>query len=733
MHPAPVGYSQQDRGGADAYASYFAGMDKSMRQKVALVSAYFPTRGRVADMGSGSGTGSRDLAALYPGLEVIGVDVNPTSVALAAEAHRLPNLRFLVGDIADKLLPDESLDGILDSSVLHHVTSFNGFSRERVHALLRNQVAQLGPGGVLAIRDFLAPPGTRAPGERPVDLQLPEADGTASLFERFCAGFRCLHHPSGGVPFAERRSPERGWRRFRVDLRMATEFLLRKDYREDWDVELLEEYLYFDQAEFESALEAVGMRLLLSRPLWNPWIVQNRFQGRYRWTTPAGEPLPHPATNYLVVAEKPRRGRALRFRERESARVQAPSFLRLESFRHVATGGTWDLASRPHPSVDVFGWTEQRGSLLVAVRAAYPRPLLASAASEVALDEGRAAGFLHEPLTVADVAEGEIPALALAQLGLNGAPSLRVERGLEWLPSPGGLGEKIRALWVELPEGVAGAFPRDVVRAGGLPDGGQLKLVEATQTLRAAQVGGMLDARVELNLHDRLLSLGRGQGPWIGAELPETAPAPWAVAPAASSVAALLEAPAASEAFERAAAPAGFLALRRARYEAIDGEGRIVGAEVLEAVVPAARSTRTASVIPYVRRGGEVRVGLERRELPAAWLFEQDAALWAVPAWRLPEPGWAVDRAEAWLRARAESDFGVAGDGLYPLGGAYCPSAGLTPETVTPYALPVTRVLAPGQLTWVSLDALLHHRARLRDGHLLVSAFRLFQATRGVP
>lgn len=733
MHPAPVGYSLQDRGGADAYASYFAGMDKSMRQKVALVSAYFPTRGRVADMGSGSGTGSRDLAALYPGLEVIGVDVNPTSVALAGQAHQLPNLRFLVGDIADKLLPDESLDGILDSSVLHHVTSFNGFSRERIHALLRNQVAQLAPGGVLAIRDFLAPAGTRTPGERPVDLQVPEADGTAALFERFCAGFRCLHHPSGGVPFTERPSHGRGWRTFRVDQRMATEFLLRKDYRADWDVELLEEYLYFDQAEFEAALEAVGMRLLLSRPLWNPWIVQNRFHGRYRWATPAGKPLPHPATNYLVVAEKPRRGRALRFRECASARVAAPSFLRLESFRHVATGGTWDLASRPHPSVDVFGWTEQGGALLVAVRAAYPRPLLASEASEVALDEGRSAGFLHEPLTVSDAAEGDVPALALAQLGLTGAAALRVEKGLEWLPSPGGLGEKVRALWVELPAGAAGALPRDVVRDGGLPDGGQLKLVEATQILRAAQVGGMLDARVELNLHDRLLALGRGQGPWIGAELPPSAPEAWAAAPPASSVSRILEAPAASSAFEPAAVPAGFLAVHRARYEALDGAGRSVGAEVLEAVVPAARSTRTASVLPYLRLGDEVRVGLERRELPAAWVFERDAALWAVPAWRLPEHGWAVDRAEAWLGERAEADFGVAGDVLYPLGGAYCPSPGLTPETVTPYALPVTRWTTQGRLTWVALDALIQHRARLRDGHLLVSTFRLFQATRSAP
>jgi hypothetical protein len=367
------------------------------------------------------------------------------------------------------------------------------------------------------------------------------------------------------------------------------------------------------------------------------------------------------------------------------------------------------------------------------VRAAYPRPLLASEASEVALDAGRSAGFLHEPLTVADVREEELPAVALAQLGVTGAQGLRVERGLQWLPSPGGLGEKVRALWVQLPADAASALPRDVVRAGGFSDGGQLKLVEATQTLRAAQVGGMLDARVELNLHDRLLSLGRSQGPWIGADLPESASGAWSAAPAVASVRALLEAPAAAAAFERAAAPAGFLAVQRARYEAVDGTGQVLGAEVLEAVVPAARSTRTASVLPYLRRGSEVRVGLERRELPAAWLFEQDAALWAVPAWRLPEAGWPVDRAEAWLHARAEADFGVAGDGLCPLGGAYCPSAGLTPETVTPYALPVTRFNGAGRLTWVALDALIQHRARLRDGHLLVSALRLFQATRGAP
>ena len=189
-------YAAQHRGSASAYAQYFAGMDASMQQKVALTTAFFPTEGRIADMGSGSGRGTYDLACLYPGLQLIGVDINPLSVARSRESYRRENLRYEVGDIADAVFADGSLDGVLDSSVLHHVTSFNDFSLARLETCLRNQVAALRPGGVLIIRDFVIPDGP----ER-VLLDLPDHDGaqhgsevqrlsTAQLFERFAAGFR---------------------------------------------------------------------------------------------------------------------------------------------------------------------------------------------------------------------------------------------------------------------------------------------------------------------------------------------------------------------------------------------------------------------------------------------------------------------------------------------------------------------------------------------------------------
>src|SRR5215831_13818487 len=99
-------YGAQARGGLGAYERYLAGMDASMRQKVALTAAHLLCRGRVADMGMGSGAGSYALAALYPELDVVGVDLDAEMVARAAKAHVLPNLSFVVGDVAAPVFAD---------------------------------------------------------------------------------------------------------------------------------------------------------------------------------------------------------------------------------------------------------------------------------------------------------------------------------------------------------------------------------------------------------------------------------------------------------------------------------------------------------------------------------------------------------------------------------------------------------------------------------------------------
>jgi hypothetical protein len=131
-------YQRQDRGDQAAYSAYFAGMDASMQQKVALTTAYFPAAGRNG----------------------------PAEVLLD--------------------LPDD--DGVAEGS--------------------------------------------------------PEQCSSAALFELFVAQFRSSQNREGGVSYQRLDAPRPGWARFRVALRAAAEFLLRKDYRADWATELIEEYTF---------------------------------------------------------------------------------------------------------------------------------------------------------------------------------------------------------------------------------------------------------------------------------------------------------------------------------------------------------------------------------------------------------------------------------------------------------------------------------------------------------
>ena len=80
-------YQNQARGVESDYDRYLRGMDASMRQKVALTAAHLLCEGQIADMGMGSGTGSYSLAALYPSLEVIGVDINQDMIDIAAQKY----------------------------------------------------------------------------------------------------------------------------------------------------------------------------------------------------------------------------------------------------------------------------------------------------------------------------------------------------------------------------------------------------------------------------------------------------------------------------------------------------------------------------------------------------------------------------------------------------------------------------------------------------------------------
>src|ERR1043166_818363 len=726
-------YEKQHRGTQADYEAYFAGMDASMQQKVALTTAHFPVRGRIADMGSGSGRGTYDLACLYGGLELVGVDINPVSVEHAAREFRRPNLSYVVGDISEMVFPAESLDGILDSSVLHHVTSFNDFDVRRVFKTLDNQVAQLKTGGVIIVRDFVIPEGP----ER-VRLDLPADDGseagdaaelsTAALFERFARRGRSSVNGDAPVPFTRAESPRPGFARYEVSLRAAAEFVLRKDYRADWAAEVLEEYTYLRQSQFEEAFRTRGLRVVTSRPLWNPWIVQNRFEGKFYLSDLSGAALPFPPTNYLIVGEKVRAGVGVELRERRCRTISAPAFLSLKGYRHKESGEVMELAERPHQTVDVVPWFELAGQIFVVAKKDFPRPVI-NASPDRRLDSARHSGYVTEPIS-AIVDEGGdeekvVYDVLRERAGFDAGEIVRAGRErFSYFTSPGGVDELAIARLVEVtPRQTALSFPNYTPFA----DAGTVREMDATQVLRACHVGGMFDARLEINIYRLLRRLGRGCGPWIGA------PIALSVQPHAFATSNSAEAlsPRARAAFGRPAplTRTRFLSLCEGSFAEFDGAGRVLAEARFEYVRPKHLSNNTVVALPLARTERGVFVGVERRDLPAVQSFGGSSLIASAPAWRLPTTTTHLSEISPFLDGALRRDFGLRARRAWELGGSYFPTAGVTPEIVYPFAVEVDAgECAETTLQFIALTELTANLQLLKDAHLLIAACRLAHA-----
>jgi SAM-dependent methyltransferase len=723
-------YEAQARGGLAAYERYLAGMDASVRQKVALTAAHLLCEGRVADMGMGSGLSSHALAALYPRLEVVGVDIDDTMVARAREHYRAPNLSFVAGDIAQSVFPPGTLDGIFDSSVLHHVTSYGGYRHENAAEALAAQAVELRDHGVLVVRDFLDP------GAAPVFLDVPADDGdesddptrcsTAALLERFSREFRSLAprpgcaveriDEGGGDPPLLRA----GWRRYRLSHKHAAEFLLRKDYRTDWANEIKEEYTYFTQDQFEALFARLGLRVLASTPLRNPWIVRHRFEGRCRLHDAGGAPLETPATNYIIVGERVPASDGVAFRR--AAAAPPLGFLRLEHHRHRSTGQVFDLAARPFATVDVIPFFDLGGLVYVLARTSYPRPIPHGHQS---LDGARPPGYIAEPLNViqTDRPLGRTVEETLARAaGIAPHSIRRMQQGTTYYPSPGGIMEEVGSVLVEIDP----LFTNTPAAAiSGFSTSGRVRAIEARQLLRAAQVGGLPDARLELNVYELLHRAGQPRGPWIGEEIRLEASS---LSVASTPIEAVLRRPQ-RRAFESTTDGAKFLRLEAATFEELDAKGRVVAVKTLESVAPIPLGTNTVAVALLASVGDEVLMGVDEDDLPAAQGFRGNSNLVVTPAWRLPADITTLSRARVWIAHRLATEYGLEIGETWELGGPYRPSPGLTPETVFPLAVEV-RGRRDGErpLHWVPLSGLVANRAELPDGHLRVMMLRAAHA-----
>jgi hypothetical protein len=317
---------------------------------------------------------------------------------------------------------------------------------------------------------------------------------------------------------------------------------------------------------------------------------------------------------------------------------------------------------------------------------------------------------------------GETVEDALAKDARIASEHIRAMRpGSTYYPSPGGTEEEVASMLVEIePLFVEENLPRQSTFSSA----GRLRAIEAKQLLRAAQVGGLPDARLEINTHDLLR--GRERGPWIGEtmvirDLSGPPPPRTTIAELGSRLP--------RRVFSRAEFGAGFLELRCRLFAELAADGSTLAEVPLELVCPRARSTTSIVVAPLLRLDGHVWIGVDDDDLPAVQCFRGTSEILVAPAWRLPHTTLTISAARAFALERLHAEYGVRGGEVFELGGRYLPSAGLSPEAVHPLAVEVLSIdAAPRSLYWARLDDALAHAPMLAEGHLRVVVLRAAHA-----
>lgn len=215
----------------------------------------------------------------------------------------------------------DSMNTIHTSSLTHEIESYG--SRKDLLQFIKNRFDELAPGGVWINRDVVGPFNK----EKEVLLCLSREVGindlsakqfndrhklsehleslsTYARFYRFANDFRRKEGYS--VSFEEVQIDNNTY--VQLSLKDATEFLSRKDYTDNWQSEMHETFCFWDFDEWKEHLQSVGFKIHAdSKVFTNPWIVENRWQGKaslFTWNGKELIPEEYPVTTMFLVGIK---------------------------------------------------------------------------------------------------------------------------------------------------------------------------------------------------------------------------------------------------------------------------------------------------------------------------------------------------------------------------------------------------------------------------------------------
>ncbi len=330
------------------YSTYAVGMSHAALLEVKyhdIKAALMP--GRIVDEGCADGALLARISRDFPDSDLIGIEVTSEFIARFQERQRAGEfsgsyVHVHQRNLTEHIFEAASIDTTICNSTTHELWSY-AEQEKTVQSYLTMKFAQTKPGGRLVIRDVVGPEEK----EQEVWLWLNRDDGakeninaqfatpdelathlrglsTYARFVRFAEDFladmRAKGKRSAETKLTYRETERNGEKYIVLSLKSAAEFLSKKDYVDNWQSELNEEFTFWSVSEWKDALRAAGFIIIenpntpevSSRAYTNPWIVEHRYEGKaklFREVNSSPEAIDYPPTNVVLIAEKPLRNK----------------------------------------------------------------------------------------------------------------------------------------------------------------------------------------------------------------------------------------------------------------------------------------------------------------------------------------------------------------------------------------------------------------------------------------
>lgn len=656
----------------------------------------------LVDMGCMTGQMTYAMALMNPDIQFTGIDWNKKFINQAQKNYELPNLDFKLGtaDGADNVEPG-SMDGLINSYILHEIYSHSKFSERSVVDTLDAQFKLLKPEAYLYIRDYAMPP----PNEY-VLMEMPAKETNSKNPENMSEPELLVWYSQHARPqkngqstgfFMEELPPRfPNTRLFKLPYKWAYEFLMRKDHRSEIEAELAKEYTFFTQREFRKNIRQLGGRVLYTGSHWDDLIVKKNFDGHFRLYGDDGTPYGPPPTSFVAIAQKTKDGESLRINELRPSANNSQNKLVIKAVRNEHNGKLTDIITREENKTDVLPYyLDEKGTLHIYVHESTARGIT-NAVPRIGrrVDDKRWSGHMIEARSIDTAIIAEInrdnskdtALFARDYLGLKPYAGSILEDGPELFPAPDFIDEMVRTRYLHVaPKNKK--IPLKNVTDYNTPHekSGHLRPICAQKLLNAIYVGYIPNARLETQIEFLFNKLQIPVQTWSDNALALSDITPEKLFDGREFISAIAKD---DNRFKPVKGTAGQLRTIHSTFmdEGIsDEEFTALHSNDLEFVISEESPMNRAVVLPLGRNAKtkEPMVGFEAEFMPIPQRHKGTGLTLKAPSFPLPENITHYDQARKYVAEK----FGVPLDRVWRLGESYYCHTGVTPQRVFPFAI----------------------------------------------